>query len=56
MSKDHNTVASKFLKKLLRMPHIFFRITGIQVEDFQRIVKENRPAWNRLQKRKNAMV
>ena len=52
MVKKYHTVASKFLKKLLRMPHIFFRITGIQVEDFQRIVNENRPTWNRLQKKK----
>ena len=50
--KKTNTVASKVLQKLLRMPHLFFRITGIQVEDFQRIVKENRSAWNRLQKKK----
>ena len=34
------------------MPNVFYRMTGIQVEDFQRIVNENRPAWNRLQKKK----
>ena len=34
------------------MPHVFPRITGIQVEAFQHIVKENRIAWNRLQKKK----
>ena len=34
------------------MPHVFFRMTGVKFEDFQRIVNENRPAWNRLQRKK----
>ena len=52
MVKINNTVASKFYKKLLSMPHVFFRMTGVKIEDFQRIVNENRPAWKRLQKKK----
>ena len=51
MVKINNTVASKFYKKLLSMPHVFFRMTGVKIEDFQRIVNENRPAWKRLQKK-----
>ena len=39
MVKINNTVASKFYKKLLNMPHVFFRMTVVKIEDFQRIVK-----------------
>ena len=42
MTKNNNTVASKFYKKLLSMPHVFFRMTGVNMEDFQKIVNENR--------------
>ena len=42
MTKNNNTVASKFYKKLLSMPHVFSRMTGIKIEDFQRMVNENR--------------
>ena len=52
MSKTYNSVANKFYKKLLSMPNVFSRMTEIQVDNFQRIVKANRPACNRLQKKK----
>ena len=51
MNKQIKTVASKFYKKLLRMTNVFFLMTGVNIEDFQHIVKENCTAWNRLQKK-----
>ena len=51
-SDQPKTISSKLYNKLLQTPRKFAHITGMEIPEFQSIIKKLQPSWKKIQSKK----